>query len=175
VVALGETVDEVAVGDRVCIEAHHGCGRCDNCLVGRYTACLHYGNAAKGHRATGMTADGGFAEYVLHHVRALYKMPPQVSYKGAVLLTTAGTVAASTRQRYMWYDIAILALVRGLMTVQPAKSWGLVASSQDTEQSSAMGFGADHIINMRERDPVAAIQDLTGGAGVDLSISARGC
>ena len=62
VVALGETVDEFAVGDRVCIEAHHGCGRCDNCLIGKYTACLHYGNAKKGHRATGMTADGGFAE-----------------------------------------------------------------------------------------------------------------
>ena len=30
VVALGETADECAVGDRVCIEAHHGCGRCDN-------------------------------------------------------------------------------------------------------------------------------------------------
>jgi hypothetical protein len=29
---------------------------------------LHYGNAKKGHRATGMTADGGFAEYVLHHL-----------------------------------------------------------------------------------------------------------
>src|ERR1043166_4974095 len=91
VVALGETVDEFAVGDRVCIEAHHGCGRCDNCLIGKYTACLHYGNAKKGHRATGMTADGGFAEYVLHHVGSLYKIPPQVSFKDAVLITTAGT------------------------------------------------------------------------------------
>src|SRR5262245_54754486 len=65
VVAVGESVDEVAVGDRVCIEAHHGCGRCDNCLIGKYTACLNYGNATKGHRATGMTADGGFAAYAL--------------------------------------------------------------------------------------------------------------
>src|SRR3712207_5803034 len=29
VVALGESVDEFAVGEKVCIEAHHGCGRCD--------------------------------------------------------------------------------------------------------------------------------------------------
>ena len=61
VVALGESVDELEVGDRVCIEAHHGCGRCDNCVVGKYTACLNYGNAGKGHRASGMTTDGGFA------------------------------------------------------------------------------------------------------------------
>ena len=38
VVALGEGVDEFAPGDRVCIEAHHGCGRCDNCLRSREAA-----------------------------------------------------------------------------------------------------------------------------------------
>jgi L-iditol 2-dehydrogenase len=65
VVTVDETADEVAVGDRVCIEAHHGCGRCDNCLIGRYTACLNYGNAAKGHRAAGITANGGFAKIVI--------------------------------------------------------------------------------------------------------------
>jgi len=37
-------VDEFAIGDRVCIEAHHGCGRCDNCLVGKYTACRLWQN-----------------------------------------------------------------------------------------------------------------------------------
>jgi threonine dehydrogenase-like Zn-dependent dehydrogenase len=35
VAALGDAVDELAVGDRVAIEAHHGCGRCDNCVVGK--------------------------------------------------------------------------------------------------------------------------------------------
>jgi L-iditol 2-dehydrogenase len=35
-------------------------------------------------------------------------------------------------------------------------------------------FGADRIINVRERDPVATIQDLTGGAGVDMAIECSG-
>jgi L-iditol 2-dehydrogenase len=35
-------------------------------------------------------------------------------------------------------------------------------------------LGADHIINVRERDPVAAIQELTDGAGVDLAIECSG-
>jgi L-iditol 2-dehydrogenase len=74
VAAVGSRVDEFAPGDRVCIEAHSGCGRCDNCLTGRYTACLNYGNRARGHRATGMTTDGGFAEYAVHHVSALYPL-----------------------------------------------------------------------------------------------------
>jgi L-iditol 2-dehydrogenase len=62
VAAVGSQVDEFAPGDRVCIEAHRGCGRCGNCLTGKYTTCLNYGDVAKGHRATGMTVNGGFAE-----------------------------------------------------------------------------------------------------------------
>ena len=91
VAATGSHVDEFAPGDRVCIEAHRGCGRCDNCLIGKYTACLNYGDRAKGHRATGMTADGGFAEYAVHHVGSLYRLPPSLSFEDAVLISTAGT------------------------------------------------------------------------------------
>src|SRR5919204_4719573 len=91
VVDVGPTVDEFAPGDRVAIEAHKGCGRCDNCVVGQYTACLNNGNRAKGHRASGLTADGGFAEYAVHHINALYRMPSNVTWEDAVLVTTAGT------------------------------------------------------------------------------------
>jgi L-iditol 2-dehydrogenase len=59
--------------------------------VGRYTACLNYGNRAKSHRATGMTADGGFAEYAVHHVGFLYALPPPLSIEDGVIVTTAGT------------------------------------------------------------------------------------
>jgi L-iditol 2-dehydrogenase len=41
VVALGETVDEFKLGDRVAVEAHYGCGRCLNCRRGDYTSCLN--------------------------------------------------------------------------------------------------------------------------------------
>jgi L-iditol 2-dehydrogenase len=182
VVALGDTVDEVAVGDRVCIEAHHGCGRCDNCLIGRYTACLHYGNATKGHRATGMTADGGFAEYVLHHVSALYKLPPQVSFKDAVLLTTAGTglYGLDAAGGYIvGDDIAIFGPGPvGLMTVQACKELGagriILVGTRASRLEMGQRCGADYIINVRERDPVAAIQELTGGAGVDMAIECSG-
>jgi L-iditol 2-dehydrogenase len=74
VVALGPTVDELAIGDRVAIEAHKGCGRCENCVRGFYTACLNSGNRDKGHRASGITTDGGFAEYAVHHVNALERV-----------------------------------------------------------------------------------------------------
>lgn len=182
VVALGETVDEFAVGDRVCIEAHHGCGRCDNCLVGRYTACLNYGNAAKGHRASGITANGGFAQYVLHHVSAIYKLPAPLSFKDAVLLTTAGTGLYglhATGGYIAGYDVAIFGPGPvGLMTVQACKQLGaaqvILVGTRLNRLEVGRRLGADHVINAREQDPVARIQELTGGAGVDLAIECSG-
>ena len=81
VVAVGETVDEFRVGDRVVVEAHMGCRRCENCIRGQYTACLNYGNRARGHRANGFTTDGGLADYAVNHINTLYRIPPNVTYE----------------------------------------------------------------------------------------------
>ena len=35
IVALGEGMDEFAIGDRVAVEVHKGCGRCKNCIMGK--------------------------------------------------------------------------------------------------------------------------------------------
>jgi L-iditol 2-dehydrogenase len=182
VVALGEGVDEFALGDRVAIEAHHGCGRCDNCLVGKYTACLNYGNLNKGHRASGMTTDGGFAEYALHHVSALYKLPDNLSYKASVLITTAGTGLyglEATGGYIAGQDIAVFGPGPvGLMTVQACKQLGaanvILVGTRDSRLKMGHQLGADHIINARTTNPVQAIKDLTGGAGVDLAIECSG-
>lgn len=182
IVALGDSVDELTVGDRVCIEVHHGCGRCDNCLVGKYTACLNYGNQAKGHRATGITANGGFAEYVVHHASALYPLPDTVSFEDAVLLTTAGTglYGLDAAGGYIvGQDVLVIGPGPiGLMTVQVCKQMGAarVILTGTRESRLAMGrkLGADDTINVREQDPIAVIMALTGGQGVDLSIECSG-
>ena len=69
VVAVGSTVDEFQVGDRVVVQAHLGCRRCENCIRGLYTACLNHGNRARGHRANGFTTNAGLAEYALNPSR----------------------------------------------------------------------------------------------------------
>jgi L-iditol 2-dehydrogenase len=182
VAALGERVDEFAVGDRVCIEAHSGCGRCDNCLVGRYTACLNYGNRAKGHRASGMTADGGFAEYAVHHVSALYDLPAQLSFEDGVLLTTAGTglYGLDVAGGYIaGQDVVVFGPGPvGLTTVQVCRALGarqvILVGTRWGRLKLGQRLGADHVVNVREVDPVRAVLDLTGGAGTDVSIECSG-
>ncbi|MGH3094886.1 MAG: zinc-dependent alcohol dehydrogenase [Streptosporangiales bacterium] len=182
VAAVGADVDEFAPGDRVCIEAHRGCGRCDNCLVGRYTACLNYANASKGHRASGMSADGGFAEYAVHHVAALYRLPDAASFDDAVLITTAGTglYGLDAASAYIvGQDVAVFGPGPvGLMTVQACKQMGaarvFLVGTRESRLRVGRDLGAAHTVNARETDPVRALLDLTGGEGVDMAIEASG-
>jgi L-iditol 2-dehydrogenase len=182
VAALGANVDELAVGDRVAIHAHKGCGRCQNCVLGMYTACLNFGNLARGHRATGMTVDGGFAEYVVHHVSALYRMPEHVTFEDAVLIMTAGTslYGLDAVGGYIAGDSVVVVGPGpvGLMAVQACKALGadqvVLVGTRQSRLDVGARLGADHVVNAREEDPVAAVKRHLGPAGADLIIEASG-
>lgn len=182
VAAIGEGVDELAVGDRVCIEAHRGCGRCDNCVVGRYTACLNYGDLAKGHRATGMTADGGFAEYALHHVSSLYRLPAHLGPADGVLITTAGTGLYGLHRAGAFVagqDVAIFGPGPiGVMTALLCKLMGatrvILVGTRAERLERARELGIDFLVNACHDNPVEVVERLTECAGVDLAIDASG-
>ncbi len=182
VVALGETVDELELGDRVAIEAHKGCGRCENCVMGMYTACLNYGNIAKGHRTSGLTTDGGFAEYVVHHINALYKIPDEVTWEDAVLVTTAGTgmYGLDAVGGYVAGDTVVVIGPGpvGLMTVQLCKALGaekvILVGTRRTRLDLGARLGADVVVDAQREDAVASVRKAAGPRGVDLVIEASG-
>jgi L-iditol 2-dehydrogenase len=166
----------------VAIEAHKGCGRCENCIVGKYMACLNNGNRAKGHRATGFTADGGFAEYAVHHINALYKMPENVSWEDAVLVTTAGTGLYGLDVAGGFIAGESVVVIGpgpvGLMTVQVCKALGagqvILVGTRDSRLQLGARLGADTTINARQEDPVAAVKRLVGRNGADMVIESSG-
>lgn len=181
VAAIGSAVDELAVGDRVCIEAHRGCGRCANCLIGKYTACLNYGNSAKGHRATGMTANGGFAEYAVHHVSALHRLPDELSFEDAVLITTAGTglYGLDVSGGYIaGQDVAVFGPGPvGLMAARVCVLLGAATVILVGTRKSRLELGRElgaRTVDATETDPVDAVLEATDGRGVDLAIEASG-
>jgi L-iditol 2-dehydrogenase len=182
VVALGATVDEFQVGDRVVVEAHRGCMRCENCVRGRYTSCLNYGRADKGQRAAGMSGDGGFADYVTNHVSTLYRLPDSISFEEAVMITTAGTsmFAVDTMGGLVAGDsVAVIGPGPiGLTAVQIAKALGadqvILTGTRDARLELGRSLGADQVVNVRERDPVEAVLEATGGRGVDYVLECSG-
>jgi L-iditol 2-dehydrogenase len=182
VVRVGATVDEVVVGDRVGIHVHHGCGRCRNCLLGSYTACLNYGNPDKGHRAPGFTADGGFAEYVVHHVNALYPLADDVTWEDAVLAMTAGTsIYGIDRAGGLVAGDTVVIIGPGpvgLMTAQAAKAMGagdvILVGTRDERLEVGRSLGVTSLVNSRNEDPVTAVARLTGGRGADMVVETSG-
>ena len=182
VVAVGGSVDEFQVGDRVVVEAHMGCRRCENCIRGFYTACLNYGNRRRGHRANGFTTNGGLAEYAVNHVNTLYKIPGHVSYDEAVVVMTAGSPLYGLQVSGGYFAGETVAVLGpgpiGLMAVQLVKALGAVRVVLTGTRASRLALGrelgADVTVNAREEDPVAAVREATGGKGADTVIDCAG-
>lgn len=182
VCAVGPGVDEFRVGDRVAVEVHKGCGRCANCIRGWYTSCLNYGDLAKGHRAKGLTCDGGFAEYAANHINTLHRLPAGLTFEQAVVVTTAASP--------LWtIDLmggsltgeSVLVLGPGpigLMAVQLAKALGaarvILAGTRDARLLVGQRLGADVIVNTRRENLAERVRALTGGLGADAVLECAG-
>ena len=182
VVKLGPTVDEFNIGDRVAVEVHAGCGRCQRCREGMYTSCLNYGFREKGHRANGFSTDGGFAEYAVNNVNTMVHIPDEMSDAEATLIVTAGT--AMYGLDVMGGIIAGEGVVVvgpgpiGLMGVAVAKALGaspvILTGTRDKRLEMGRQLGADEVINIAREDPVEAVQRITGGKGVQYVLECSG-
>jgi L-iditol 2-dehydrogenase len=179
---VGESVDEYKVGDRVAVESHAGCGRCRNCRLGYYTACLNYGNLKRGHRANGFTTNGGFAQYAVNHINTIHQIPESVEFDEAALITNLGCVlyGFQTIGGYVVGDrVAVIGPgPLGLVSVGVAKALCaqevFLFGTRDSRLEMGKRMGADRLINVRKEDPVSVLMDETGGMGADLVIESSG-
>ena len=182
VVKLGPAVDEYRIGDRVTVEVHAGCGRCERCRQGMYTSCLNYGDSKKGHRANGFTTDGGFAEYAVNNINTLVHVPDDMTDEEATLVVTAGTAM---------YGLDVLGgLIAGegvvvsgpgpigLLGVAVAKALGadpvILTGTREGRLALGKKLGADQAINVRDENPVAAARRITNGKGVHFVLECSG-
>ena len=182
IVKLGPTVDEFEIGDRIAVEVHAGCGRCQRCREGMYTSCLNYGFRAKGHRANGFSTDGGFAEYAVNNVNTMVRVPGDMSDEEATLIVTAGT--AMYGLDVMGGIIAGEPVVVigpgpiGLMGVGVAKALGaqpvILTGTRPRRLEMGKRLGADHVVDVTREDAVQAVQRLTGGNGAHYVLECSG-
>src|SRR5262244_3606448 len=186
VVALGPGVDEYKIGERVTVEIHAGCGQCKRCREGMYTAChnygLNYGDVDKGHRANGFTTDGGFCEYQVNNINTLVAIPDAMSDEEATLVVTAGTAMYGLTE--LGGLVAGESVVVtgpgpiGLLGVAVAKALGahpvILSGTRDNRLQIGRELGAEHVINVRSEDAVAAVRQLNGGKGVDYVLECSG-
>jgi 2-desacetyl-2-hydroxyethyl bacteriochlorophyllide A dehydrogenase len=181
VIAAGDAVTRVNVGDRVLGCFHTACGSCFFCMRGAYHAC----DEARvfGHGATLGSLQGAQAEQVLvpRANLALRRVPEGISDDAALF---AGDVMGTAYHAVVEAGVrpgdtvAVLGLGPvGLCAVQVAKASGAAAViAVDTvperlEVARSLGAQAVHLT---EDDPRAAVYAATERRGVDICVDAVG-
>jgi S-(hydroxymethyl)glutathione dehydrogenase/alcohol dehydrogenase len=182
VTQVGPAVTEIAVGDHVvgCLVQY--CGACERCLSGKVFQCLHpevtlraegddprlSENGAPVGQAFGL---GGFAQQALVHENQLVKVPDEVPFAQAALLgcgvvTGAGSVLNTADVQAGDSIVVIGAGGVGLNAINGALVAGattiIAVDIADDKLDKAREFGATHVVNSKEVDPVAAVLEITG-------------
>jgi 2-desacetyl-2-hydroxyethyl bacteriochlorophyllide A dehydrogenase len=181
VLAAGEGVRTVAVGDRVLGCFQTACGRCWFCRRGLYHRCQE--SRTFGHGATLGALQGTQAEMALvpHADLVLRGVPEGMSsdvalFAGDVMGTGFHAVDASGLRPGDVAAVLGLGPV-GLCAVQAAKAVGaahvFAIDSVPERLAMAESFGAEPV-HLGEQDAREIVRSATEGRGVDVSIDAVG-
>ncbi|WP_189061668.1 S-(hydroxymethyl)mycothiol dehydrogenase [Longimycelium tulufanense] len=189
VVAVGDGVADVVPGDLVVLNWRAVCGRCRACRRGRPWYCFDTFNAeqpmrlASGEPLSPALGIGAFAELTLVHSGQCTKVDPAVAPAAAGLLgcgVMAGVGAAINTGAVSRGDsVAVIgcggvgnAAIAGALLAGATTIIGVDIDGR--KLAWAREFGATDVIDAREADVVAGIQELTGGFGADVVIDAVG-
>lgn len=173
--AAGPGVARWTPGQRVGVGWHGwNCGYCDPCRRGDFFACQ------TGVQVTGITYDGGYADYMIAPAQALALIPDELSPVEAAPLMCAGltTFNALRNSGARPGDLVAVLGLGGLghLGVQFAVKMGFrtvgIARGKDKE-SLASQLGAWRYIDSQAQDPAAELQKL-GGARVILATATSG-
>lgn len=180
VVAVGPEVCGFAPGDRVAGEAHKGCGYCRNCLQGRYNLCENYGRPETGHRHYGFISPGAYAQYNVYSVRSISPLLPQVSFREGALVDTGGASLHGMELAGITPGGTVVIIGPGpigLIAMRFAKALGaarVIVVGRGARLDAAATMGADAVVDFEKEEPVAAVRDLAGDAGVDEVLECSG-
>jgi NAD+-dependent secondary alcohol dehydrogenase Adh1 len=167
--ATGELVETVAPGDAVILYAPYSCGLCVPCRRGHDMHCER-------HEFTGLTVDGGFADYVLVSERSVVKLPDGVEPAEVAPHADAGITAYHAVKKVAHLlgpgSTAVVIGVGGVghVGLQLLRELGsgavLAVDTDDRRLRLATELGCDEAIG--GRDVADAVREQTNGRGADL-------
>jgi D-arabinose 1-dehydrogenase-like Zn-dependent alcohol dehydrogenase len=172
--AVGPDVANWRVGQRVGVGWNGGyCGYCEQCRRGDFFACVRG-------RVTGISYDGGYAEYMIAPASAVALMPAELTPVEAAPMMCAGvtTFNALRNSGARPGDVVAVLGLGGLghLGVQYAAKMGFhtvgIARGKDKEPL-ARKLGASVYIDSHDQNPAAELQKL-GGAKVILATATSG-
>lgn len=172
VVELGSRVGHLQPGDRVGLPwIHWSCGQCEFCRSGNENLC-------PSQKITGVTVDGGYAEFVKAPASHVVRIPSSLSPVDAAPLFCAGlTVYRALRKagplqgrRLAVFGIGGL----GHLAVQLGKHFGAEVAAIDicdAKLDLAKALGASDVLNAATTD---VVKQLRRGGGVHVALVSSG-
>ena len=174
VVAVGEGVKRIRVGDRVTINCLIYCGTCVYCRDGEYNMCQRLATV-------GLTWDGAFAEYVVVPEFTVLKLPDTVTYEiGSFAEPLAVAVRAVKRSRLKVGDTGVVigAGPIGLLVLQAAKAAGagqvFAIEPLKKRRDLAKQLGANEVFDPTQGDVGKEIADRTDGLRANVAYECVG-
>lgn len=173
VVRCGDGVTELRAGDRIGVPwLYRACGQCEQCLEGNENLCR------KGSAVTGMSVDGGYAQFMCANANYAVRIPDALSDEQAAPLLCAGVTSyralrkanIAPNQRVAVFGVGGL----GHLAVQIARAMGAEVFALDVSDAKlalARELGAAHALNAADPDALALIRK-RGGAHVAAVTSA---
>ena len=166
---IGAGVTTVAKGDAVLVYPPWSCGLCVACRRGNDMHCVR-------HEFTGLSVDGGFADYVLVSERSLLRLPDGVEPVGVAPHADAGLTAYHAVRRLAPLAVpgttAVVIGVGGVghIALQLRRELGsrstIAVDTDSRRRRLAAELGADGVLE--GEGSVDAVRELTGGRGADL-------
>lgn len=180
VVEVGAGADELGwkVGERVAGTSHAGCGYCRMCTTGRYNLCENYGREPI-HHQYGHYSQGADAQYVVHSIKSVFKLPDEMELALGAMVDTASIALHSVKRPGIEAGDTVVVVgsgPMGLLTADCARALGaglviVTGSGERLTRARELGFDA---VNYREEDPVEAVRRRTGGKGAHVAIDTGG-
>jgi len=174
VVELGEGVENIAVGDRVCAECFKHCGACGYCRRGLY-------NLRENREFSGGVITGAFAEYARLFAGAVFRMPEGASIEQTVVVEpTAVACRAASLSGARPGDFAVVigggtigllcaAVLKARMRLQC-----LIVVKYDHQGEIAGKLGIEHVHKITEGKTADTVRELTAGRMADVAIDTVG-
>jgi L-iditol 2-dehydrogenase len=172
IIEIGDKVRNLKIGDRVTVDPHQGCGKCEFCRQGLANLCLN-----KRFPGGALGWNGTFAEYFNASVNVVHKISDNISYEMATLIQPLA-VAVHTVSRITVKTKDTLVILgsgtMGLLTLVVARESGyqniICTDTQKFNLSMAKRQGAKLVLNPLQDDVVAKVREFTAGRGADVAL-----